>query len=412
MRSLLAAIAIMLALPAGGAFAQTTAPAANGKAIDPEGQKHFDLGNDLYNEARYEDALVEYEKAYALSKYWKILYNRGQALVMLRREPEAIEDFERYLAEGGSEIPEDRRKEVERDLAKLKQRLAWVILKGAPSGLDVLVDGRVVTKTPLGKPLTVGAGKRTIALRRGTQIVFSKELHIPAGESTEVGVEIAPEPKKIDPPPPPPAKVEEGGLLQPAFPVTLSLGVAAPLRNVTRGRIDLLGAIDFSGAWRPHPLWSIGLFLGGAAGKVQLANPGDGIDTQATYSYGMGGVRAQLHVLRDRYFDGWIGLDAGVWRETWTFKVINSGGFEWAATSPAFGLSGGIDFPLSRNWALGVGVRFFGTFVDSGTNVGCDANDAKYCRGSELPGSGGGSGARGFFDVAGRLTYSFPYGAH
>src|SRR4051812_1930964 len=50
-----------------------TTPAFAQTKIDPEVQKHFDLGNDLYNEARYEDALVEYEKAYSLSKYWKIL---------------------------------------------------------------------------------------------------------------------------------------------------------------------------------------------------------------------------------------------------------------------------------------------------------------------------------------------------
>lgn len=404
MRAWVVAMVVAATAAAAPTFAQT-------KTIDPEVQKHFDLGNDLYNEARYEDALVEYEKAYSLSKYWKILYNRGQVLVMLRREPEAIDDFERYLAEGGNEIPEERRKEVERDLGKLRMRLAWVILKSAPSGLDVLVDGRAVIKTPLAKPLPIGAGKHTIALRRDGKIVFSKELQIPAGESTEVTVEIAPEPKKVEPPVAPPKVEEDDGLIQPAFPVTLSLGVAAPLRNVTHGRIDLLGAIDFAGGWRFNPRWSIALFLGGAAGKVQLANPEDRVNSDATYSYGMGGVRAQLHLLRDRYYDGWIGLDAGVWRETWTFNLVDGNKFEWAATSPAFGLSGGIDFPLSRTLALGVGVRFFGTFVDSGTRVGCPTGDEDKCIGDTLPG-GGGSGVRGFFDVAARLTYSFPYGKH
>ncbi|MGZ3450426.1 MAG: tetratricopeptide repeat protein [Polyangiales bacterium] len=400
-RGLIVAILIAWSAPA---FAET-------KAIDPEVQKHFDLGNDLYNEGRYEDALVEYEKAYALSKYWKILYNRGQVLVMLRREPEAIEDFEAYLAEGGSEIPEERRQQVMTDLEKLRRRLAWVILKNAPSGLDVMVDGRVVTKTPLAKPLTIGAGKHVIALRRNGQIVFTKELQIPAGETSEVAVEIAPEPKKPDPVPPPKVE-EEGGLIQPAFPITLALGIAAPMRNVTKGRIDVLGAIDFSGAWRPHPLWSIGLFIGGAAGNVQLAQPEDGIDTKATYSYGMGGVRTRLHLLRDRYFDGWLGLDFGIWRETWKFTLTNTRTFEWGATSPAFGLAGGIDFPLSRSFALGGAARLFGTFVDSGSRVGCAPEDSNYCASSALPSSAGGSGLRGFFEVTARLTYSFAYGAH
>jgi len=73
------------------AFAQ----AKGGEAkVDPEVQKHFDLANDLYNEGKYDDALVEYEAAYSAGKNWKILYNRGQCLVMVKREPDAIVDFQ------------------------------------------------------------------------------------------------------------------------------------------------------------------------------------------------------------------------------------------------------------------------------------------------------------------------------
>lgn len=375
----------------------------------PPVHKHFDLGNQLYAEGRYDDALVEYDKAYALSGNWKILYNRGQTLVMLRREPEAIEAFEQYLAKGGKDVPDERRAAVEADLEKLRGRLATVTLDGAPAGLEVTIDGRASGTTPLTKPIAVGAGKRVIALRRGGAVVFTKELFIAAGDAHKVAVEIAPEPKK-EPPPPPPV---EGGLPARAFNIALALGIAAPMANVARGRLDVLGGVELGGAWRPHPLWSVGVFIGGSAGKVQLKSAVSteaNIDPTGQYSFGMGGVRGRLHLLRDKYFDGWVGIDFGVWRETWRFSPASGSslsGFEWAATSPALGVTAGLDFPIAQTWAFGASARVFGTAVRSGDRFGCPAGDAR-CDRDDLPG-GGGLGPRGFFEVVARVTWSIPY---
>ncbi len=386
------------------------ASGARAEGIAPDVQKHFDLGNQLYEEGRYDDALVEYDKAYTLSNNWKILYNRGQVLVMLRRDPEAIEAFEQYLARGGHDVPDERRKDVENDLEKLRQRLAKVTLTGAPAGLEVLVDGRASGTTPLKGPIVVGAGKHGIALRRAGNVVFVKDVLIAAGDTKEVAVEIAPEPKKDAPA----APKEEGGLPIHAFNLSLAIGLAPPLSNVVRGRLDVLGAFELGGEWRPNPLWSVGFFVGFASGKAELKQStatAEQIDPSARYNGAIGGVRAKLHLLRDHYYDGWIGGDFGVWRETWQFSAPKDtpggSGFEWSATSPALGLLAGIDFPIARTWALGASARVFGTAVRSGDRVGCTGTDPR-CDSETLPG-GGGLGVRGFFEVAARLTYSIPY---
>ncbi len=387
------------------------APARAQPAVDPEVQKHFDLGNQLYAEGRYDDALVEYDKAYALSSNWKILYNRGQTLVMLRRDPEAIAAFEQYLTRGGDDVPAERRAAVEQDLEKLRQRIAYVTLSNAPAGATVLVDGRAAATTPLKKPIAVGAGRHVIALERDNKTVFSKELLIAAGDTKEVAVVLAPEPKNE----PPPAPREEGGLPARAFHVALSVGIAAPMSQVARGRLDVLGGVELSGGWRLHPLWSVGAFIGGAAGRVELkssVSTSEQIDPTGQYSFGIGGVRGRLHVLRDKYFDGWIGVDVGVWRETWRFSPTSGStlsGFEWAATSPALGLAAGLDFPIARAWAVGASARVFGTAVRSGDRFGCTGTDTR-CDDDNLPG-GGGLGGRGFFEFVARLTWSIPYGA-
>ena len=322
-RSLFAAAIAIVALPAA---AETS----------PEVQKHFELGNQLYAEGRYDDALVEYDKAYALSNNFKILYNRGQVLVMLRRDPEAIEALEEYLARGGSEVPDDRRKAVEADLEKLRQRLANVTLEKASPGLSVFVDGRASGTTPLLKPIVVGAGRHTIVLRRGDTVVFTQDLLIAAGDTKSVVVTIAPEPKKEATVPVP---EEPGGLPSHALNISLALGVALPLANVVRGRLDVLGAVELGGTWRPHPLWSIGVFLGGASGRAELKSnisSNEFIDPKGQYGVAIVGVRLALHLLRDKYLDGWIGLDSGVWRETWRFSPSDDkhSGFEWDSTSP------------------------------------------------------------------------------
>jgi len=383
------------------------ATSAHAESVDPDVQKHFDLGNQLYDEGRYDDALVEYDKAYALSNNWKILFNRGQVLVMLRRDPEAIEAFERYLERGGKDVPDDRRKAVGTDLEKLRQRLAKVTLSGAPSGLEVSIDGRVAGTTPLKAPIVVGAGKHGVVLRRGNAVVFTKDVFVAAGDTKDLAVEIAPEPKK-DPTPAP--KEEEGGLPIHSFNLSFAIGVAPPLSNVVRGRLDVLGAFEIGGEWRPHPVWSVGFFVGAASGKAELKRSGEEIDPTARYTGAMGGMRAKMHLLRDKYFDGWIGGDFGVWRETWTFSPpegSDKSDFEWSATSPAVGLLGGIDFPFASTFALGASARLFGTAVRSGDRFGCSAGDTR-CDSNSLPG-GGGLGVRGFFEVVARLTWSIPY---
>jgi hypothetical protein len=376
---------------------------------DPEVQKHFDLGNQYYAEGRYDDALVEYDKAYALSKNFKILYNRGQVLVMLRRDPEAIEAFEEYLSRGGTEVPEDRRKAVEADLEKLRQRLAHITLEKAPDGLEILIDGHPSGTTPLKKPLVVGAGKHTIALRRGPSIVFNRDVLIAAGDTKAVEVEIAPEPKEkvvvVAPP-------EPTGLPVQAIHITLGLGVAVPLANVVRGRLDVLGGVDLTGQWRPSALFSIGTFLGGATGKVELSSVSSDeyIKTSGQYGIAMGGVRGEFHLLRDKHYDGWLGIDIGVWRETWRFTSNTPGknDFEWNSTSPAGGIVGGLDFPIAKTWALGATARFFGTAVGGGSRVGCGEGDPR-CDRDNLPG-GGGLGLRGIMEVMARVTWSIVYG--
>ncbi len=234
---------------------------------------------------------------------------------------------------------------------------------------------------------------------------YTKRLELVAGAKVTEVVDLPPEAPKSEP-----AKPEPQGLPSPAFNLALQLGISTPTTLISRGRLDALGAIEVGASYRAHPLFEIGGFLGGAGGRYAL-NEGDAVgarvETKGDYTYALFGARARLHLLRDKYFDGWIGVDAGAWRESWKFDGRDGDGarsFQYIAFSPLIGGSMGIDFPLAENVAVGATGRLIVSSAEKGSRVDCGASAD--CNGG-LPGTNG--YARAFIDFGARLVWVLPY---
>jgi len=90
---LFAACIMALALGAGAAEAEQTARDA------------FKRGIGLVEKAQYQEAAKAFADAYTLQPSWKILYNIGQCQAALKEYGLAIENFERYLTDGGDDVP-------------------------------------------------------------------------------------------------------------------------------------------------------------------------------------------------------------------------------------------------------------------------------------------------------------------
>ncbi len=441
----------VLALTAALAFAVAVGPAFERAALadpgagadaDAEVQRRFKLGNTLYGEGRYADALVEYDAAYELSKNWKILYNRAQCLVMLRREPEAIATFEQYLKDGGAQVPIERRKSVESDLHELRARLGTILVEGAPPASEVRLDGRLAGITPLAVPIQAGAGVHEITvIPQGSSAPFVRSVKVLSGQVTAVRVEIA----SSAPPAPPqgpapaprappdasptadtsPAKEPElpprapGGLVSPALTFSLQLGASMPAEEHRAFERRALGAGELGVGYRLGGFWEIGAFAAGARGDRAVRGDLSGdttlrapLEANATYQYGTLGLRGRMHLLRTRTVDGWVGVDVGTWQELWTFG--GDGGFRYRANSALFGLAVGADVPIARTWAIGGSLRFLSASASNGRREECRAGVP--CDGlAGLPGEGlpGGrsSTSRGFFELALRVVWSLPTGA-
>ena len=418
-----------LALVAFGLAAASNAGAQAKPAIDPEVAKHFALGNDLYGEQKYGDALVEYDAAYDQSHNWKILYNRGQCLVMLKREPEAIESFQKYLTDGGAQVPDARRTQVEADIAKLKDRLGGILIVGAPDGSTIEIDGRIVATIPLARPIQAGAGWHEITARppgagipsiKKVQVVAGKEVSLsvdlvvsggtgagtgsPAGTGAGTGgtagtgvlgpaatATTASGFPDAAPPPPPPIARPTTGLISPSFMLSLGLGGSAPANDTgSAGNNRVLGGADLGVSWRINSFWELGLFGSYAGGKYELTAKDSSV-SNVPYNYGTYGLRFRMHPVRGRKFDGWLGFDVGRFAETWQ----QSGTTDIKASSTALGVGFGVDFPLGRAWALGAGLRFL-----AASKPTCANNDCP----TDLPDT------RGFVEFGLRIVWSIPYG--
>lgn len=423
------------------ASAQT--PAA--PKVSAEVNKHFTLGNDYYGEGKYASALAEYDQAYELStdekgkRNWKILFNRGQCLVMLGREPEAIDSFDRYLVEGGDQIDPARRAQVETDIKKLRDRLGTIILEGTmPNGSAVTLDGRAMGRTPLPGPMVAASGFHDLVIRppgagqpyvasvkviAGQQIAHRVVMTVAGPAPPEGPPPSGPYVDTPPPPPPPPAVLPPrppGGLAAPSIMFAALLGTSLPTRDYRFGQPSPLGGFELGASWRASGFWELGLFGGYSAGSYtidesvrNLNDPStgrvSGIDANASYSHGIVGARVRMHLVRVKRLDGWLGVDGGGWVENWKFSGPTAS-FNYRAASPAFGIGFGADLGLSERWALGFAARFLLASASNGARRDCTANID--CVRGFLPGEGtdgySQSTARGFFELGLRLVYLIP----
>ncbi len=132
--------------------ASSAAALAADVPISEEARSHFTAGVTFLQDpdgARYEEALREFQAAYAISPSWKILGNLGLAAMKLERDGEARDAIKRYLAEGGSQIEPDERAQMERDLQSLEASVVTVHLDATPAGASIVDERQPLTGNPV-----------------------------------------------------------------------------------------------------------------------------------------------------------------------------------------------------------------------------------------------------------------------
>ena len=146
-------------------FVVLTLPVAAKAEPEDESRKHFVQGLELADEQQYAEAAIEFQRSYEIRPHFGVLYNLG--LAYLKSKPpkiaKGVTALQRYLDEGGKEIPPNQRAEVEQELAHQKARIATLDLRGIPADAVVQVGDEVMV-APLPGPVQVGIGTHRIVI--------------------------------------------------------------------------------------------------------------------------------------------------------------------------------------------------------------------------------------------------------
>ena len=117
----------------------------------------FEEATQLYNQEKFPEAADAFRRAYELKPTWKLLYNIGQSETAARRYGLALEAFEKYLAESGDEVTEERQKEVREEVKRLREMVGALDVDVPPDSI-VVVNGVERGKAPLPGYIMVAAG--------------------------------------------------------------------------------------------------------------------------------------------------------------------------------------------------------------------------------------------------------------
>jgi hypothetical protein len=211
------------------AAALAVAPAAGPAAAAPDqtakqtAEAKLVTGVRFLKKGDYEQALAKFEEAYALVPSPLIEYDLGLAYLGLGRNGEAMEAFERFVAEA-PDAPADKRSNAERYRDDVRGRVAAVQIDADVREAAVTVDGRARGRGPLPRRLyldpgthaitvaAVGAGARTetvVAVAGGSSALSLRLAGAAppasAPPAAVAGVEPAPAPPAAVPPPSSPA---------------------------------------------------------------------------------------------------------------------------------------------------------------------------------------------------------------
>jgi len=191
-----AVLAMALAAPAAAQKkskkkkdAETPPPPAAEVQASPskvaEADARFTRGVELFNEGDYAAALAEFHWAYNIEPHYAVLYNIAVCYVKLGRYVDALTYYNRYLEDGGSNIPQTRLDQVKEEITYISSLMGHVMVKANLDGVVILVDGKESGKTPLAAPLFVPAGPHDIELAIAGWLPVKDEITIAGGASIE-----------------------------------------------------------------------------------------------------------------------------------------------------------------------------------------------------------------------------------
>ena len=183
------ALTLALLLVARGAAAQTPpSPAAVAEA-----RERFQRGVALSDERNYNAAMVEFQRAYELTRNPAVLFNISATHELTGHYVEALDAMLDYERLAPRDTVAQRRAEIDATLARLRGRIGTLVVRFEADGLQVQVDGlqRAVTEARGG--LRLSAGRHRISLSAPHYTAREEELDLAGGSTVVLSEPLSPE---------------------------------------------------------------------------------------------------------------------------------------------------------------------------------------------------------------------------
>lgn len=146
----------------------------------------FHEGVDQFSSGDYTNAAKSFRAAYDAKPSWKILFNIGHSEAAAKQYDLALEAFEAYLAQGGDDIPVDRREEVLAEVTRLRQMVGSIEVK-APENAIIFIDEIERGTAPIVGKITVSAGiSHTIYAVLDGERISEKEFKIRSSDAVTI----------------------------------------------------------------------------------------------------------------------------------------------------------------------------------------------------------------------------------
>jgi len=186
--------ALLLAIMQSHAVAQTEED--KGKA-----KEHFFKAKELVEEGAWKKAIMEFEASYDLNPVPMVLFNMAVCYDKLTEYARASNFYRRFLAEG-KDASQEMKDEADTRIKELGKFLGLVklnvsgIMEGEAAGAEVIVDGNLIGKTPLGV-FFLETGEHEILLRKEGYFDSKKKFKVISGETTSLKMNLKKQATKV-----------------------------------------------------------------------------------------------------------------------------------------------------------------------------------------------------------------------
>ena len=184
------------------------APAKRGgpkTAAQKDADRHFKAGVELFKEAKYAEALAEFQRAYDIAPHPLVLYNIAGCQRELSQYGDAVATYNQFLADGKGKVPAARLTAAQAELDGILARIARVTVNITPAidGTTLSVDGAVLDHPAM--PLILPPGEHHLVAHADGHRDGESTLRVASGDTVNVELALA----DLPPAPPPTTTIVE-----------------------------------------------------------------------------------------------------------------------------------------------------------------------------------------------------------